>query len=91
MRKDKQSVIGRIAFTKKRGPHGKGHYMETSDRGYCSRDITPGRIMPEDWNPEEHPEVMCSKCLEWWRILHKPKPAGKVDEGAGEKGEAAKV
>ena len=64
---------GRIAFTKNRGPHGKGHYMETENLGHCGRDIGPGKIMPEDWDPEDHQDIMCKKCLEWWRILHKPK------------------
>ena len=74
-----EKLRGRIVFTKKRGPHGKGHYMETEESGFCGRDLTPGKVMPEDWNPEEHQDVMCSKCLGWYRILNKAKK-GKDDD-----------
>jgi hypothetical protein len=62
---------GKIFFTKKRGSRGKGHYMETENLAYCGRYIEPGRAMPDGWDPEDHTEVMCSTCLEWYRILHK--------------------
>jgi hypothetical protein len=32
--------------------------------------------MPPDWDPEDHIEEVCPKCLAWWRIM-RPKQSGK--------------
>lgn len=67
---------GRFVFPKKRGIAGKAHFMQTDITALCGRQVTAGKIMESDWNPEEHKENVCKKCLEWYRIIARnpPKP-----------------
>jgi len=44
------------------------------------------------WEPEDHLDCVCPDCLKWYQDMKPKEPkAGKVNEPAGETGEAAKV
>jgi hypothetical protein len=41
--------------------------MSNDGISFCGRTVNPGEVMDDDWNPEEHKEVVCERCLkEWW-------------------------
>lgn len=72
-----QHERGRWAFPGRlRGGRAKAHLISSVREAFCGRPVSFGEVMPPDWDPEDHIEEVCPKCLAWWRIM-RPKQSGK--------------
>ena len=53
----------------------QAHYMESETRAFCGRPLTNTKALPENWDPEAHPDCRCPVCYEWYRRVSS-KPCG---------------
>lgn len=54
----------------KTNPH-TAHLMSDDETAFCGHHIkyaTPAGVYGE-WNPEDHLNIACPQCLQWWRDL----------------------
>jgi hypothetical protein len=60
---------GRWVFPKRRRGKFMAHLINIEGKAFCGRPLHLGIAMDPEWNPADHPDNVCSRCFEWYKLI----------------------